>query len=157
MSWRKGRRKARKSRKKKRGITAQIMIDFVYKTELNRVWKAQRRRWRGYGEQCWIVEDNAKVHKAEKSVKCHRELGFRMLFHPPNSPDLNPIENVWAMLKKRLQNIENLSTNKDALWEVVQREWEAIPCPGGEGPFVTIWVVRRSGDSYMHMLRNLYK
>lgn len=120
-------RKGKKKSKKRRGITAQVMIDSVYKTELNRVWKAQRRRWRGYGVQCWIVEDNAKVHKAKKTVKCATELGFKMLFHPPNSPDLNPIENVWSLLKRRLQKIEDLPTNKDALWEVVQREWEAIP------------------------------
>lgn len=122
----KGGRKSKKS-KKKRGITAQVLIDSVYTTELNRVWKSLCRRWRGYGVQPYIVEDNSRLHTAKKTRKVVKKLGFKMLFHPPNSPDLNAIEHVWAALKRRLSKIEDLPTNKDALWEVVQREWKAIP------------------------------
>lgn len=113
--------------KKKRGITAAVYIKSVYEGELLRVWRSQQRRWRGYRVRHRILEDNCRIHKAKKTVKRARQLGFDILFHPPNSPDLNCIENVWAMLKQRLAKIEDLPTNKDALWEVVQREWRAIP------------------------------
>jgi len=46
------------------------------------------------------MEDNAPVHKKvcipvrlELEMKCHQ--------HPLNSPDLNPIENIWAHMKHR--------------------------------------------------------
>jgi transposase len=40
---------------------------------------------------------------------------------PANSPDLNPIENIWAILK---QNVEKRTVrNKEDLVKVVEDEW----------------------------------
>ena len=41
------------------------------------------------------------------------------------SPDLNPIENVWAVVKRKLIAYENLPNN-DELWERIQHEWQAL-------------------------------
>ena len=43
---------------------------------------------------------------------------------PPNSPDLNPIENVWAWLK-RLVEVEKPRTAKE-LWRVARRKWKQL-------------------------------
>jgi len=45
-----------------------------------------------------VVEDNAPVHK-KVCIPVRQELGIRCHQHPPNSPDLNPIENIWAHIK----------------------------------------------------------
>jgi hypothetical protein len=48
-------------------------------------------------------------------------------FHPAASPDLNPIENIWAILKQRLKRRSRLPTSEHELWTGLQEEWEAIP------------------------------
>ena len=38
---------------------------------------------------------------------------------PPQSPDLNPIENVWRVMKKILKAREVLITSENMLWEAL--------------------------------------
>ncbi|KAG0939348.1 hypothetical protein G6F31_015317 [Rhizopus arrhizus] len=45
---------------------------------------------------------------------------------PPNSPDLNPIEHVWHLLKLRLSLYERKARNIDELWERVDFEWNKL-------------------------------
>jgi transposase len=47
--------------------------------------------------------------------------------HPPHSPDLNAIENMWAILKKRLRRRRRTPSSEEELWEAIQEEWEGIP------------------------------
>lgn len=46
---------------------------------------------------------------------------------PANSPDLSPIENIWAYLKYRLDQYEEPPKTIDQLWERVQDIWTTIP------------------------------
>lgn len=63
-----------------------------------------------------IVLDNASIHKSAKTLELVHAKGCKILFLPPYSPDLNPIENCWHTLKSRLKpmiqkgysNLENL-------------------------------------------------
>jgi len=43
---------------------------------------------------------------------------------PPNSPDLNPIENVWAWLQRKLAAQE--PSTGAAIWRVAQQVWETL-------------------------------
>ena len=48
-------------------------------------------------KKCVIVMDNASLHKrVQRLLNRH---GHRLLFLPPYSPDLNPIEKKWAQVK----------------------------------------------------------
>ena len=46
-----------------------------------------------------IVMDNATFHKRNDTQDLIREAGHELLYLPPYSPDLNPIEHKWAQAK----------------------------------------------------------
>lgn len=50
-----------------------------------------------------IVLDNATFHRKKTLRKLARKRNCRVIFLPPYSPDLNPIEKKWANLKKWLR------------------------------------------------------
>ena len=50
-----------------------------------------------------VVLDNLAPHKAPRVRALIEATGCRLLFLPPYSPDLNPIEPAWAKLKARLR------------------------------------------------------
>lgn len=47
-----------------------------------------------------VVLDNATFHKSRRSVELAQGAGCRLLFLPPYSPELNPIEKLWANIKR---------------------------------------------------------
>ena len=53
---------------------------------------------------------------------------------PPSSPDLNPIENIWAQLKRRIQRREQKAGHpartRGKLIAIAQEEWEGIDWEG---------------------------
>jgi len=50
-----------------------------------------------------IVLDNASFHRSKGLLRLVEEAGCQLLFLPPYSPDLNPIERFWARFKKALR------------------------------------------------------
>jgi transposase len=51
-----------------------------------------------------VVLDNLGSHKGQAARKAIRAAGAHLLFLPPYSPDLNPIEQVFAKLKHLMRN-----------------------------------------------------
>jgi len=51
-----------------------------------------------------IVMDNASFHRKAVLQALAEKSGCSVLFLPPYSPDLNPIENFWARLKRALRS-----------------------------------------------------
>ncbi len=49
-----------------------------------------------------VIMDNVKFHGSEKVKSLIESVGARILFLPPYSPDLNPIEPMWSKLKNVL-------------------------------------------------------
>jgi transposase len=49
--------------------------------------------------------DNAAFHKSPRIRKIIENIGCRMLYLPPYSPDLSPIEHYWAWLKNKLSYV----------------------------------------------------
>jgi len=49
-----------------------------------------------------LIWDNAKAHKSRLVRATARLLNIILIFLPPYSPDLNPIEFIWKSIKKEL-------------------------------------------------------
>lgn len=63
-----------------------------------------------------IILDNASFHKSKASLQIIQEAGCEVLFLPPYSPDLNPIEKFWANFKRNVKEVLNLySTLAEAI------------------------------------------
>ena len=62
-----------------------------------------------------VIMDNLGSHKGQAVRNAIRSAGARLLFLPPYSPDLNPIEQVFAKLKLLLRKAAERSV--DATWQ----------------------------------------
>ena len=67
-----------------------------------------------------IVLDNAAFHTARRTRQLVEQAGCELLFLPPYSPDLNPIEKLWGNLKKLRQctgaSVDELIQMMDYSW-----------------------------------------
>jgi transposase len=71
-----------------------------------------------------VVMDNLGSHKSGSIRRLIRAAGARLFFLPPYSPDLNPIEQVFAKLKTLLRKAEERTT--DGVWTRIGRLLEAF-------------------------------
>jgi len=68
-----------------------------------------------------IVLDNATFHKKSVLPNLAKKHNCEVLFLPPYSPDLNPIEKKWAWLKRRLKKTLKFFDSLDfAIWDAFQ-------------------------------------
>ena len=58
-------------------------------------------------ENCVVVMDNATFHKSKATKELIKNTGATLLFLPPYSPELNPIEHDFANLKRLRQYNQN--------------------------------------------------
>ena len=64
-----------------------------------------------------VIMDNATFHKSSRTKELIEAAGCHLVFLPPYSPDLNPIEKYWANLKAKIKstvcNFNDLSSAID--------------------------------------------
>ena len=51
-----------------------------------------------------VIMDNASFHKSQKTKELIESVGCTLIFLPPYSPDLNPIEKFWANMKRWIKD-----------------------------------------------------
>ncbi len=81
-----------------------------------------------YGDADFIFQqDLAPAHSAKATSTWFKDHGIPVLNWPANSPDLNPIENLWVIVKRKMRyarpnNAEELKATIRATWALITPE-----------------------------------
>ncbi len=79
-----------------------------------------------YGDADFIFQqDLAPVHTAKGTKSWFSDHGVTVLDWPANSPDLNLIENLWGIVKRKMRDTR--PNNADELKATVKETWASIP------------------------------
>ena len=81
-----------------------------------------------------FMQDNAPCHRDHRVFKFLEERGIPIMGWPPQSPDLNPLENVWPDLKHRfhkrfveLGRCPSISSDAIAQYsKIIQESWAEV-------------------------------
>lgn len=81
-----------------------------------------------FGGRRWLFQQDGDPKHTSRLVQDWLERRVRFIRKsdwPPNSPDLNPIENLWAYLQEKVY--ARSPRTLDGLQRIIEDEWEAIP------------------------------
>jgi hypothetical protein len=68
--------------------------------------------------------DNDPKHTSKKAKQFLSKQRYKTMSWPSQSPDLNPIEQLWTDVKRRLKLLEPFAS-LDVLWTTLQQVWES--------------------------------
>ena len=74
-----------------------------------------------------FMQDGAPCHTAKKTKDWLANKGIKCLPWPSQSPDMNPIENLWAILDRALRKKPTKPSSKEDLINCLRSTWAEIP------------------------------
>ena len=102
-----------------KGVGADEYIDIIERSNMIRECNAK------FGQGNWVfVQDGAPSHTSKKALDYLDSQKVKVMpGWPPNSPDLNPIEMLWAILKKK---VAGQIIKSDRCFDLLRESWELI-------------------------------
>src|SRR5204862_2871924 len=106
------------------GIDSWRYVKYVARPIL---WPACKERLAG-NPNFMLMEDNAAAHKSWYTTSEREKEGIPKIKWPANSPDFNPIERIWYLMKSRIQTRRGAErvTTVAHMKQVLQEEWDRI-------------------------------
>ncbi|GET58377.1 IS630 family transposase [Rhizophagus irregularis DAOM 181602=DAOM 197198] len=80
------------------------------------------------GRAAIFQQDNASIHTAKITKNWLKKNKIAIIDWPANSPDLNPIENIWKHLKDNIQARKTFPRTVSELKVALSEEWENLDC-----------------------------
>jgi len=81
-----------------------------------------------YPDGCYLQMDNSQVHKAVSISRFlnskEADINTNVLPWPTYFPDLNPIENLWAVLKRKIRKRQTKTICQ--LEDIIYEEWASL-------------------------------
>lgn len=74
-----------------------------------------------------FVQDNASCHVSKMTKEWFKSNNIKLLEWPAQSPDINPIENVWNYVNDRVRKLGVEFNNLDELWTALIFEAGKVP------------------------------
>lgn len=81
-----------------------------------------KKKNRAFRSKIIFMHDNAPSHAAKNTSGSLAAMGIKgekLMVWPPSSPDLNPIENLWSIIKQKIYEGGRQFTSKQQLWEAI--------------------------------------
>jgi transposase len=113
------------------GLIAPLVVDGAMTGEIFRAW-VEQQLGPALRPGDIVVMDNLPAHKVAGVRAALRAVEADLLYLPPYSPDLNPIELAFAKLKQLMRSAAHRTM--EALWRDVQRMLDLIT-PGDAAGF----------------------
>ena len=76
-------------------------------------------------EELTLMEDGAHVHRSNYSTSWRQAHDMKKLKWPTNSPNLNPIENLWKIVEDLLRH-HNIPNNKQKMIQLIKQVWDEV-------------------------------
>ena len=116
------------------GVSAEYGVDLVmtFKKSVNitkfKIYIEELRRKYFFDDLC-LYFDNLSVHRSNDVKERLEELGIKYIFAPVYSPELNPIEFVFSIVKREIKK-ERLKAilydHKIDLYEVIHEKFNDV-------------------------------
>lgn len=80
-----------------------------------------------------VILDNLSSHKDKDTIEYFGAHGIQLIFLPPYSPDLNPIEKMWSKIKSILR--EKAAETPEALFQAIKTALDCVTSENAQGWF----------------------
>lgn len=77
-------------------------------------------------EDIIFQQDNDPKHTSKLATKWFQDQNITLLSWPAQSPDLNPIEHLWGILKRKIYDYEFPAEGVDEIWQRAAEAWSRI-------------------------------
>ncbi|KXA99384.1 hypothetical protein AKJ41_05530 [candidate division MSBL1 archaeon SCGC-AAA259O05] len=106
-------------------LNGESVVEFKENSKKERVCEFfERIRKENPEEKIVMILDNFSSHRAKAAREKAEELGIELVFLPPYSPDLNPIEQIWRGIKREISTA--FFETKEEFLELIKDSFEKL-------------------------------